>query len=102
MIWEPSRSLISQLALDISRYENGSKEGLLQSFNQLTGHNALKQRLGALTPETLLNFIKNSDFMQAAKQNEFANQLAQSPPKPCVAREAQKRKTLLRKLCGLC
>ena len=72
-----SRTLISQLALDISRFENGSTEGLLQAFKQLIGHNTLRSRLGNLTPETLLNFIKNSDFMQAAKQNEFANQLAQ-------------------------
>lgn len=76
-----SRSLISQLALDISRYENGSTSGLLQAFNQLTGHNSLKQRLGGLTPETLLNVIRNSDFMQAAKQNDFANQLAQTAAK---------------------
>lgn len=73
-----SRSLISQLALDISRFENGSKEGLLQAFNQLLGHSSLRSRLGNLTPETLLNFIRNSDFAKAPQENEFANQLAET------------------------
>ncbi len=73
-----SRTLISQLALDISRFENGSTEGLLQAFKQLIGHNTLRSRLGNLTPETLLNFIKNSDFVKAPQENDFANQLTQT------------------------
>ena len=32
-----SRTLISMLALDVSRLENGSEEGLLQAFHQLNG-----------------------------------------------------------------
>ena len=73
-----SRSLISQLALDISRFENGSTEGLLQSLNQLISHSSLRSRLGNMTPEALLNFIKNSDFAKAPQENKFANQLAKT------------------------
>lgn len=73
-----SRTLISQLALDISRFENGSTDGLLQSLNQLVSHSALKGRLGNLTPEALLNFIRNSDFSKAPQENHFANHLAQT------------------------
>lgn len=73
-----SRSLISQLALDISRFENGSADGLLQALNQLISHNSLRGRLGNLTPEALLNFIKNSDFTKAPQENHFANQLAKT------------------------
>ena len=56
-----SRTLISMLALDISRYENGGVDGLLQSFHQLNGHAVLRDKLGA--------------FSDAAR-DQFANQLA--------------------------
>ncbi len=73
-----SRSLISQLALEISRYENGSEEGLMQAFSQLIGHESLKARLGSLTASTLLNSIRNSAFSRASVENNFANQLARA------------------------
>lgn len=73
-----SRSLISQLALEISRYENGSEEGLTQAFSQLTGHEALKARLGSLNAAALLNSIRNSAFSRAPAENQFANQLARA------------------------
>jgi hypothetical protein len=41
-----SRTLISMLALDISRYENGSEDSLLQSFHQLNGFAGLREKLG--------------------------------------------------------
>lgn len=73
-----SRTLISQLALDISRYENGSEESLLQSFSQLTGHEALKAKLGNLNAAALLNSIRNNSFSRAPSENNFANQLARA------------------------
>lgn len=71
-----SRNLISQLALDISRYENGSVEGLLQSFKQLSGHAGLRERLDSLSSDMLLNLINKEN--QQASQNQFANQLAKA------------------------
>ena len=73
-----SRSLISLLALDISRYENGSKEGLLQSFRQLNGHAALRARLGGLSDEALLRLIENSTFVRAGQEDQFANALTKA------------------------
>lgn len=73
-----SRSLISQLALDISRYENGSEESLLQSFSQLTGHEALKARLGNLNAAALMNSIRSNAFSRASVDNSFANQFARA------------------------
>ena len=70
-----SRSLISQLALDITRYENGSQANLLQSFHQLLGHTALRARLGNLSDNALLEFINNTAFARGAENNQFANQL---------------------------
>lgn len=73
-----SRTLISQFALDISRYENGSEENLLLSFNQLLSHESLKAQLGNVTADALLNSIKNNDFARAANENQFANQFARA------------------------
>ncbi len=73
-----SRTLISMLALDISRFENGGPEGLLQSFHQLNGHTALRERLGGLSDEALLRLINNSGFARAADGDQFASQLAKA------------------------
>lgn len=73
-----SRTLISMLALDISRYENASQEGLLQSFHQLTGHSALRERLGGFSDEALLRLIENSSFAKASEQDQFSAQLAKT------------------------
>ena len=42
-----SRALISLLALDVARYESGSKEGVMQAFRQLGGSAMLREKLGA-------------------------------------------------------
>ncbi len=73
-----SRTLISMLALDISRYENGSREGLLQAFHQLTAHGALRERLGGFSDEALLRLVENNNFTKAAGRNQFADALAQA------------------------
>ena len=76
-----SRTLISMLALDISRYENGGEEGLLQAFHQLNSSPGLKDRLGGLSDEALLRLINNSSFARAAEGDHFAAQLAQAAQK---------------------
>ena len=53
-----SRTLISMLALEVARYENGSREGLLQSFHQLSSNAALRERLGGLSDAALLHLVE--------------------------------------------
>lgn len=73
-----SRTLISMLALDISRYENGSEEGLLQAFHQLTNSPGLREKLGGLSDEALLNLLDSTSFAKAAEGDQFASQLAKA------------------------
>ncbi|MCI8439376.1 MAG: hypothetical protein HFF73_07655 [Oscillospiraceae bacterium] len=73
-----SRMLISMLALDVARFENGSKEGLLQSFHQLSAHSAIRERLGNLSDEALMKLIDSGGFAKAAEKDAFAEQLART------------------------
>ena len=73
-----SRSLISMLALDVARYENGSREGLLQSFHQLSSNAALRERLGGLSDAALLHLVEHGRYAKAAGADEFAEQLART------------------------
>ena len=73
-----SRTLISMLALDVARLENGSEEGLLQAFHQLNGSPGLKDRLGGLSDEALMRLVNNSSFARAEEGDHFAAQLAQA------------------------
>ncbi|MCI9155657.1 MAG: hypothetical protein HFF44_01805 [Lawsonibacter sp.] len=76
-----SRTLISMLALDVSRLENGSVEGLLQAFHQLNSSPGLKDRLGGLSDEALMRLVNNNSFARAADGDHFAAQLAQAAQK---------------------
>ena len=76
-----SRTLISMLALDISRYENGSEDSLLQAFHQLNGSPGLRQRLGGLSDDALLKLLDSTSFAKAAEGDQFAQQLAQAAHK---------------------
>lgn len=73
-----SRALISLLALDVARYESGSKESVMQAFRQLGSSGMLRERLGGLSEVDLLRFLENSRFAQAAGKDQFADQLAQA------------------------
>ncbi|MEY8403369.1 hypothetical protein AALA54_08540 [Oscillospiraceae bacterium 44-34] len=73
-----SRSLISMLALDISRYENGSEDSLLQAFHQLNSSPGLREKLGGLSDEALLRLLDSTNFAKAAEGDQFAAQLAQA------------------------
>ena len=73
-----SRSLISMLALDVARYENGSKEGLLQAFHQLNAHSTLREKLGSLSDAALLHLVEHNSFTKAAEQDHLADQLART------------------------
>ena len=73
-----SRTLISMLALDISRYENGSEDSLLQAFHQLTASPGLREKLGGLSDEALLRLLDSTSFAKAADGDRFAAQLTQA------------------------
>ena len=73
-----SRSLISLLALDISRYENGGEESLLQAFHQLNSSPGLRDRLSGLTDEALLRLLNSTSFAKASEGDQFAAQLARA------------------------
>ena len=76
-----SRTLISMLALDISRYENGSEDSLLQSFHQLNGFAGLREKLGGLSDEALLRLLDSTSFARASEGDQFAAQLARAAQK---------------------
>lgn len=71
-----ARQLLTFLALDIARYENGSEGGLLQAFHQLKNYSTLRDRLGGLDDKTLLNLLRNTEFAKASGQNTFAETLS--------------------------
>lgn len=71
-----ARGLLTQLTLNLSRYENGSREGLLQSFHQLLAHTYLRDRLGSLSDDALLDILSNTDFSKASRYDPFADHLA--------------------------
>ena len=73
-----SRTLISMLALDISRYENGSEESLLQAFHQLNGSPGLRAKLGGLSDEGLLRLLNSTSFAKASEGDQFAAQLTKA------------------------
>ena len=73
-----SRTLISMLALDVARYENGSEEGLLQAFRQLKAHTVIREKLGDLSDDALIKLLSNSSFAKAPEKNQFADQLVKT------------------------
>ncbi len=73
-----SRTLISMLALDVSRLENGGEEGLLQAFHQLMSSPGLRDKLGGLSDENLLRLLDSTNFAKAADSDQFAAQLAKA------------------------
>ena len=73
-----SRTLISMLALDVARYENGSEDGLLQAFHQLISSPGLREKLGGLSDEALLRLLNSTNFAKAADSDQFAAQLAKA------------------------
>jgi len=74
-----SRTLISMLALDVSRYENGGEDGLLQAFHQLlAGSPVMREKLGSLPDEALLRLLDNTSFAKAEEGDRFAGQLTKA------------------------
>ncbi len=68
------RALLTMLALNVARYENGSEEKLLEGFHQLSGYGTLKGQLGGIDDQSLL-LLKNRGGGDS-KAVEFSNHLA--------------------------
>lgn len=70
------RTLLTLLALDAARYENGSVENLLQSFHRLNGYGTMKEQLGGIDDQALMNLLKSNEFSLNSPANQFADHLA--------------------------
>lgn len=73
-----SRSLLSMLALDVARYENGSEERMLENFHQLSGYGTLKSMLGRVDDKSLLKLLQGSQFNKDSKAVQFADHLSEA------------------------
>ena len=71
-----ARNILSMMALDVARYENGKEDGLLQSFRHLASMGALPEELGKLSDEDIMRLLRQSDFAKAAQNNAFADHMA--------------------------
>jgi hypothetical protein len=75
------RDLLRQLTLDLTRYENGSEENLLEAFHQLSGYGVLKDQLGKIDERTLLLILKANAWQEDDSANQFALHLASAAGK---------------------
>ncbi len=71
-----ARQYLSLLTLDMSRYENGSEENLLQMFHRLTSYGTLKTQLGGIDDNALLSLLHANQFEKSSAANQFAGHLA--------------------------
>ena len=75
------RQLLSMLALDVARYENGSEEKLLELFHQLKGYPTLKNQLELMDDQLLLSLLEDASGHKGGDQLaavRFANALTQA------------------------
>ena len=70
------RALLSLLALDLSRYENGTEEKLLETFHQVSGYGTLKGMLGGIDDKSLLKLLQNSQVAEGSRAARFADHLS--------------------------
>lgn len=95
-----ARSLLTLMSLDIARYENGSAENLLQLFHQLNGYTGLREKLGGIGDEALLELLKNSDFYKASQNNQFADHLAASAARALRGEGSAQVQEIFREIVG--
>ncbi len=72
------RQLLSQLALDIVRYENGSPEKVLALFHQLKGYNVLKGQLQLIDDDILMKLLETERNRQEPAAMQFSDKLAET------------------------
>ena len=69
------RELLSLMALDLARYENGSEEKLTEMFHQLAGYGTLKGMLGGIDDQDLMKLLQGSQTKESGAV-QFADHLA--------------------------
>ena len=69
------RELLSLMALDLTRYENGSEEKLQEAFRQLAGYGTLKGMLGGIDDQALMKLLQSSQVRESGA-TRFADHLA--------------------------
>lgn len=75
------REILSRLTLDITRYENGSLENLLDSFRRLVSYGTLREQLGGLDDQALLTLLRANLYDSETPANQFADHLASAASK---------------------
>lgn len=75
------RELLSMLTLDITRYENGSLQNLLDAFRRLVSYGTLKDQLGDLDDQALLTLLRANLYDSELPANQFADHLAAAAAK---------------------
>ncbi len=70
------RELLSLLALDVARYENGSEDKLQEAFHQLSGYGTLKGMLGGIDGASLMKLLQAGQFGRASMATQFSDHLA--------------------------
>ena len=70
------RQLLSLLALDLARYENGAEEKVLELFHQLRGYSTLKNQLQMIDDEALLKLLENAKDYGNSAAVQFSDALA--------------------------
>lgn len=68
------RDIITLLTLNIARYENGSKEGVLQSFIKLLNFNEFRGKMEGITPDNLMAILHRTNM---AENNSFSDWMEQ-------------------------
>ncbi|WP_297711657.1 hypothetical protein [Dysosmobacter sp.] len=76
----PLRDLLSLLILQMTRYENGSEEQMLQSFRQMEGYGGVLSGLNQLDDAAILKLLRENDFSRAAGSS-FADALSSTAAK---------------------
>ena len=70
------RQLLSMLALDVARFENGSPDKLLELFHRLRGYGTLKNQLQGIDDELLLKLLQQSAQHRDSAALRFSDALA--------------------------
>lgn len=71
------RALLNLLVLSTTRYENGSREGMLRAFRQMAGCGGMLSGLNQMDDQAVLELLESGRFARAA-DSEFSQLLAQT------------------------
>ncbi len=70
------RELLTMLALDLARFENGAEKKLEEAFHQLSGYGTLKGMLGGIDNDSMMKLLQSSQFAKNTSAAQFADHLA--------------------------